>query len=82
MSARAAAYPVQGKNSTTCMTRTGQRRKPMKKLGKPAVKNTSNGTLAKNKVVKKVNEPFSLALTLSVLGINFQNSDAPVFRQC
>jgi hypothetical protein len=64
MSAKAVAYPVQDRNSMTCMTRTGQQMKPKKKLDKTAEKNTLNGILAKNNLHKKVDEPFSLALTL------------------
>jgi hypothetical protein len=48
MSAKAVAYPVQDRNSMTCMTRTDQHMKPKKKLDKTAEKNTLNGTLAKN----------------------------------
>ena len=66
MSAKAAAYLVQGRNSMTCTTRIDQLMKLRKKLDKTAEKNTLNGILAKNKVPKKVNEPFSLALTLLV----------------
>ena len=40
--------------------------KPKKKLDKTAEKNTLNGILAKNNLHKKVDEPFSLALTLFV----------------
>jgi hypothetical protein len=40
MSAKAAAYPVQGRNLTIYMTRTGQPKRPRKKLDRPAVKNT------------------------------------------
>ena len=43
MSAKAAAYPVQGRNSTTYMTRTGQPMKQRKKLDRTAEKNTLNG---------------------------------------
>ena len=46
--------------------RTDQPMKPRKKLDKTAEKNTLNGTLAKNNVHKKVDEPFSLALTLFI----------------
>jgi hypothetical protein len=49
MSAKAVAYRVQGRNSMTCMTRTGQPKKARKKSNKTAEKNTSNGILAKNK---------------------------------
>jgi hypothetical protein len=49
MSAKAVAYPVQDRNSTTYTTRTDLRMKPRKKLDKPAEKNTLNGILAKNK---------------------------------
>jgi hypothetical protein len=51
MSAKVAAYLVQGRNSMTCMTRTGQLTKLRKKNVRTAEKNTSNGTLAKNKAV-------------------------------
>ena len=50
MSAKAAAYLVQGRNSTTYMTRIAQPMKPTKKLDRTAEKNTSNGILAKNKI--------------------------------
>jgi hypothetical protein len=40
MFAKAAAYPVQGKNSTTYTTRTDQPKKLRKKLGRTAEKNT------------------------------------------
>ncbi len=53
MSVKAAAYLVQGRNSTTYMTRTDQPKKPRKKSGRTAEKNTSNGTLAKNKLPPK-----------------------------
>jgi hypothetical protein len=49
MSAKAAAYPVRGRNSMICMTRTGRLMKPTKKLGRTAEKNTLNGILARNK---------------------------------
>jgi hypothetical protein len=48
MSARAVGYPVQGRNSTTHMTKTDQLTKPPMKPVKTAKKNTSNGILAKN----------------------------------
>ncbi len=67
MSAKAAVYPAQGRNSMTYMTRIDQLMKLMKKLDRTAEKNTLNGILAKNKSLKKVNEPFSLALTLFVI---------------
>ncbi len=67
MSAKAVAYPVQDRNSTTYMTRIGQPMKLTKKSDRTAEKNTSNGILAKNKIEQKVNAPFSLALTLFVL---------------
>ncbi len=66
MSAKAVVCPVQGRNSMTCTTRTGPLTRLRKKLDKAAEKNTLNGILAKNKLPKKVDEPFSLALTLSV----------------
>ncbi len=66
MSAKAVAYPVQDRNSMTCMTRTDQQMKPKKKSDKTAEKNTLNGILAKNNLRKKVDEPFSLALTLFI----------------
>ena len=66
MSAKVVAYPVQDRNSMTCMTRTGQQMKPKKKSDKTAEKNTLNGILAKNNLHKKVDEPFSLALTLFI----------------
>ena len=73
MSAKAAVYPVQGKNSMTYMTKTDQQMKARKKLDRTAEKNTSNGILAKNKIAtKKVNEPFSLALTLFVENLCFR----------
>jgi hypothetical protein len=47
------------------MTRIGQPMKQTKKLDRTAEKNTSNGILAKNKIApEKVDEPFSLAMTL------------------
>jgi hypothetical protein len=66
MSAKAVAYPAQGRNSMTCMTRIGQQMKPKKKSDKTAEKSTLNGILAKNNLHKKVDEPFSLALTLYI----------------
>ncbi len=49
--------------------------KPRKKLDRTAEKNTLNGILAKNKfATEKVNEPFSLALTLFVEGFYFKVS--------
>jgi hypothetical protein len=50
MSAKAAVYPVQGRNSMTYMTRTGQQMKPTMKLDRTAEKNTLNGILARNKL--------------------------------
>ena len=58
MYVKAAVYPVQDRNSMTCTTRTGQPKKPRKKLDRTAEKSTSNGTLAKNKTFPKGNEPF------------------------
>ncbi len=73
MSAKAVAYLVQGKNSMICMTRTDPPMKLRKKLDRTAEKNTLNGILAKNKIAqKKVNEPFSLALTLFVERLCFR----------
>jgi hypothetical protein len=40
MSAKAVAYPAQGRNSMICMIRIGQLKKPTKKLGRTAEKNT------------------------------------------
>ncbi len=40
MSAKVAAYPVQGKNSMTYMTKIGQHTKPRKKQNRTAKKNT------------------------------------------
>jgi hypothetical protein len=51
MSAKAAVYPVQGRNSTTYMTRTGQLKRLKRKSDRTAEKNTSNGILAKNKTI-------------------------------
>jgi hypothetical protein len=67
MSAKAVAYPVQDRNSMTYMTRIGQQMKLKKKLDKTAEKNTLNGILAKNNLNNKVDEPFSLALTLFIV---------------
>ena len=53
MSAKAAVYPVQDRNSMTYMTRTDQLMKLRKKLDRTAEKNTLNGILAKNKIAKK-----------------------------
>ena len=53
MFAKAAVYPVQGRNSTIYTTRTDQLMKLRKKLDKTAEKNTLNGILAKNKMTKK-----------------------------
>jgi hypothetical protein len=58
MSAKAAAYRVQGKNSTTYMTKTVRLKKLKKKSDRTAEKNTSNGILAKNKLPFKGSEPF------------------------
>ena len=58
MSAKAVAYPVQGKNSTTYMTKTDQTEKLKRKSDRTAEKNTSNGILAKNKLPPKGSEPF------------------------
>jgi hypothetical protein len=66
MSAKAAVYHVQGRNSTTSMTGTDQPRKPRKKSERTAEKNISNGTLAKNSAVWKRVTTFSLALTLFI----------------
>jgi hypothetical protein len=49
MSARAVDYLVQVRNSTMHVTKTDQPTRPPKKHVKTAKKNTSNGTLAKNK---------------------------------
>jgi len=43
MSAKAAVYPAQGRNSTTYMTRTDPLMKQRKKLDRTAEKNTLNG---------------------------------------
>jgi Tfp pilus assembly protein PilF len=64
MSAKAVAYPVQDRNSMTCTTKTGQPKKLRKKLDRTAEKNTSNGTLAKNKATTTEETDFFLALTL------------------
>jgi hypothetical protein len=53
MSAKAAVYPVQGKNSMIYMTKTDQAKKLRKKSERTAEKNTSNGILAKNKPESK-----------------------------
>jgi hypothetical protein len=66
MSAKVAAYPVQGRNLTTFTTRTGHPKKPRKKNGRTAEKNTSNGTLAKNRAVPEGKGAFLLALSLFV----------------
>jgi len=58
MSAKAAACPVRGKNSTTCMIRIGQQLKLRQKSERTAEKNTLNGTLAKNSVEGKRKMPF------------------------
>jgi hypothetical protein len=58
MSAKVAAYPAQDRNSMTCMTRTDQPKKLRKKTDRTAERNTSNGTLAKNRTFPKGNEPF------------------------
>jgi hypothetical protein len=58
MFARAAAYRVQGKNSTTCTTRTDLNKKLKLRNEKPAEKNTSNGILAKNKLPPKATNLF------------------------
>ena len=62
MSAKAVAYPVQDRNSTTYMTRTDQPMKPRKKLDRTAEKNTLNGILAKNKFAQKVERAFFVSL--------------------
>jgi hypothetical protein len=67
MCAKAAVYPAQGRSSTTCMTRTDPLMKTKKKLDRTAEKNTLNGISAKNRDLRKVNEPFSLALTLFII---------------
>jgi hypothetical protein len=64
MSVKAVVYPVQGKNSMTCMIRTGQTMRPRKKSDRTAEKNTLNGTLAKNKTFPERELVFSLVLTL------------------
>lgn len=53
MSAKVVGYHVQGKNSTTCMTRIDQPKKLRKKLEQTAEKNTLNGTSPKNKTFPK-----------------------------
>jgi len=53
MSAKAAVYSAQDKNSMTYMTRTDPLMKPKKKLDRTAEKNTLNGILAKNRFGQK-----------------------------
>jgi len=66
MSAKAAAYLVQGRNSTIYMTRTGQLLNLPKKSVRTAEKNTLNGTLAKNRAVPGREGRLLLALPLYV----------------
>jgi hypothetical protein len=62
MSAKVAAYRVRVRNSMICMIRTGRLMKLPKKSVKTAEKNTSNGTLAKNKAVPMREESLFVSL--------------------